>query len=143
MLLEYAYDLVESSKRGQKGVQVKCYEEAVTIAERVKRRQTKLQDEAMELLEKRIQEQNLLDNAVLLLLCKPGEIEKNIAGLVANKLQAKYQKPTAVLIYNKTKDDKEPVYRGSMRNYSLSPIEDFKGELEKTGEIEFCAGQDR
>ena len=27
-----------------------------------------------------------------------------------------------------------------MRNYSLSPVDDLKSELEKTGEIEFCAG---
>lgn len=140
MLTQYAFDDVESSKRGEKGQLVPRYDEAVTIAERVKRRQTKLQDESMELLENKIEDENLLDNAIILCLCEPGEVEKNIQGLVANKLQAKYQKPAAVLTYSKTIDDDEPYYRGSMRNYSLSPVHDLKSELERTNEIEFCAG---
>ena len=140
MLLEYAFEDTESSKRGAKGVKVPLYEEAITVAERVKRRQTKLQDESMELLENKIEEENLLDNAIILCLCEPGEVEKNISGLCANKLQAKYQKPAAILTYSKTINDDEPYYRGSMRNYSLSPIQNLKDELEKTGEIEFCAG---
>lgn len=140
MLLEYAFEDTESSKRGAKGVKVPLYEEAVTVAERVKRRQTKLQDESMELLENKIEEENLLDNAIILCLCEPGEVEKNISGLCANKLQAKYQKPAAILTYSKTINDEEPYYRGSMRNYSLSPIQNLKDELEKTDEIEFCAG---
>ena len=140
MLIQYAFEDVESSKRGHKGELVPLYEEAVTVAERVKRRQTKLQNESMDLLRKKIEEENLLDNAIILLLCKPGDVEKNIAGLVANKIQAEYQKPAAILIYSKTIDDDEAYYRGSMRNYSLSPIENLKNELEKTGEIEFCAG---
>lgn len=140
MLLEYAFEDTESSKRGEKGKSVPLYEEAVTVAERVKRRQTKLQDESMELLENKIEEENLLDNAIILCLCEPGEVEKNISGLCANKLQAKYQKPAAILTYSKTINDDEPYYRGSMRNYSLSPIQNLKDELEKTEEIEFCAG---
>lgn len=143
MLLEYAFEDTESSKRGEKGKLVPLYEEAVTVAERVKRRQTKLQDESMELLENKIEEENLLDNAIILCLCEPGEVEKNIAGLCANKIQAKYQKPAAILTYSKTINDDEPYYRGSMRNYSLSPIQNLKDELEKTEEIEFCSGQDR
>lgn len=140
MLLEYTFEDTESSKRGEKGVKVPLYEEAVTVAERVKRRQTKLQDESMELLENKIEEENLLDNAIILCLCEPGEVEKNISGLCANKIQAKYQKPAAILTYSKTINDDEPYYRGSMRNYSLSPIQNLKDEVEKTGEIEFCAG---
>lgn len=136
MLLEYAFEDIESSKRGEKGKLIPVYEEAVTVAERVKRRQTKLQDESMELLESKIEEENLLDNAIILCLCEPGEVEKNLQGLCANKIQAKYQKPAAILTYSKTIEDDEPYYRGSMRNYSLSPVDDLKSQLEKTGEIE-------
>lgn len=138
--LETAFEEVESSKRGEKEKLVPAYQEAITIAERVKRRQTKLQDESMELIEKKIEDEKLLDNAIILCLCKPGEIERGLQGLCANKLQAKYQKPAAVLTYNKTIQDDEPYYRGSMRNYSLSPTQNLKEELRKTGEIEFCEG---
>ena len=51
----------------------------------------------MELLEKKIKEENLLNHKVLLFLLEPGQIDRNIAGLVANKLMAKYQRPVCVL----------------------------------------------
>lgn len=142
MLTQYAFEKVESSKRGEKGVHVFHYQEAVTTAERVKRRQDKLTQETVELLERRIQEQHLTDNAILLLLCEPGEVEANIAGLVANKLQAKYQHPTLVLRRTKTKDDKEYVYRGSARNYSFSPVKNMRTLCESTGELTLAAGHE-
>lgn len=140
MLTLHAFEKIDSSKRGHKGEQVLLYEEAVVIAERVKRRQTKLQDESMALLEEKIQKKHLLDNAIILLLCEPGQVEKSIAGLTANKIQAKYQRPAAVLTYSKTKNDREPFYRGSMRNYGLSPVKDLKSELERTGQMEYVQG---
>lgn len=140
MLEQYAHTMVPCSKRGCKGQEWELWQEAVLVAQRVKRRQTKLQDEAMAFLENKIQEEHLNDNAIILLLVEPGQVERNLAGLCANKIQAKYQKPCAILIRSKQKDDTEDYYRGSMRNYSLSPVDDLKSELEKTGEIEFCAG---
>lgn len=140
MLLEYAFDDVESSKRGEKGKLVPLYQEAITIAERVKRRQTKLQNEAIELFDNKIKENNLLDNSILLFLCQPGEVEKTIAGLIANKEQAKYQKPCLVLTKTKTIDDDQYYYRGSARNYSLSEKDNLKKEIDLTGCAEYTAG---
>lgn len=140
MLTQYAFDKVESSKRGAKGVQVYRYQEAITIADRVKRRQDKLTQETVELLERRIQEQHLTDNAILLLLCEPDEVEANITGLCANKIQAKYQHPTLVLRRTKTKDDKEYFYRGSGRNYSYCSIGDMRQLCESTGLVEYASG---
>lgn len=139
-LSQYAFNTVLSSKRGHKGEQIPLYEKAVQIANSVKRRQTKLQDDAMSLLDKRIEEENLLDNSVIVLLCNPGEVEKNIAGLLANKYQAKYQRPCLVLTKSKTKDDNEYFYRGSMRNYSMSEIEDFKKLCEESNCCEWVRG---
>lgn len=93
----YAFEKIESGKRGHKGELVPRVEEAVRIATNVKARQTKLQDSTMALLEKRIQSDGLSNNSIIVLACEPGEVEKNIAGLVANKIQAKYQRPTLVL----------------------------------------------
>lgn len=140
MLEQYANTMVPCSKRGCKGQEWELWQEAVLVAQRVKRRQTKLQDETMAFLEDKIQKEHLNDNAIILLLVEPGQVERNLAGLCANKIQAKYQKPCAILIRSKQKDDEEDYYRGSMRNYSLSPIQNLKDELEKTNEIEFCAG---
>ena len=55
----------------------------------------------MELLEKQIYEHDLLRHKVLLFLLEPGQIDKNIAGLIANKLMAKYQRPVCVLTRTK------------------------------------------
>lgn len=139
MLTQYAFDKVDSSKRGAHE-QVYRYQEAVTVADRVKRRQDKIVNETMEILDSKIQEQHLTDNAVLLLLCEPDEVEANHCGLIANKCQAKYQHPTLVLRKTKNKDDKEYFYRGSCRNYSFCSADNLKEMLEKTGDMEFVAG---
>lgn len=139
-LQQYAFEKIESGKRGHKGELVPRVEEAVRIATNVKARQTKLQDSAMDLLEKRIRDNNLQDNAIIVLTCEPGEVEKNIAGLVANKIQAKYQHPTLVLTRNKTQEEKEYYYRGSARNYSFSEIEDMRQLCLDTEDVEYAQG---
>lgn len=139
-LTRYAFEKIESGKRGHRGELVPRVEEAVRIATNVKARQTKLQDSAMDLLEKRIRDNSLQDNAIIVLTCEPGEVEKNIAGLVANKIQAKYQHPTLVLTRNKTQEEKEYYYRGSARNYSLSEIEDLRAVCLETDLVEYAQG---
>ena len=140
MLLMYAFDKIESGKRGHKGELVPRVEEAIRIAANVKARQTKLQDAAMDLLERRIQSERLTENGIIICCCEPGEVEKNLAGLVANKIQAKYQHPCLVLTRSKGKDDKEYYYRGSARNYSMSEIEDMRQLCENTGDVEYAQG---
>ncbi len=138
----YAFEEIPSGKRGHKGELVPRVEEAVRIATNVKARQTKLQDTTMALLEQKINQNNLLDNAILILQCEPGEVEKNLAGLVANKIQAKYQRPCLVLIKTKTKDDNEIFYRGSARNYNMSEIQDMRQLCEDTGLVEYAQGHE-
>lgn len=80
MLEQYAHEMVPCSKRGCKGQEWELWQEAVLVAQRVKRRQTKLQDETMAFLENKIQEEHLNDNAIILLLVEPGQVERNLAG---------------------------------------------------------------
>lgn len=140
MLNHFAFDEVPSSKRGDNGKLVYRYREAVTIAERVKRNQDKLAQESMELFDKKIQDQHLDNNAIIIITCEPDEVEGSVAGLTANKLQAKYQHPCLVLRRSRNINDEEDFYRGSGRNYSHCPIENFKDMCEKTGLTEFQAG---
>ena len=139
-LTMYAFEKIESGKRGHKGELVPRVEEAVRIATNVKARQTKLQDATMVLLEKRIAENKLTENAIIVLTCEPGEVEKNIAGLVANKIQAKYQHPCLVLTKSQTVEDKEPFYRGSARNYSMSENQDLRSTCLETDLVEYAQG---
>lgn len=80
MLEQYAHVMVPCSKRGCKDQEWELWQEAVLVAQRVKRRQTKLQDETIAFLENKIQEEHLNDNAIILLLVEPGQVERNLAG---------------------------------------------------------------
>ena len=98
MLKHEAFKELPSTKRGHKlGETEKVVEQAIRIATNVKARQTKAQDAGMEKIEQMIEDQDLLSHKVLLFLLEPGEIDKNIAGLIANKIMAKYQRPVCIL----------------------------------------------
>ena len=98
MLKFKAFEKLLSTKRGHAvGEMETLVEQATRVVTNVKARQTKAQDAGMELLERMIEEKNLLRYKVLLFLLEPGQIDKNIAGLCANKIMAKYQRPTCVL----------------------------------------------
>ena len=140
MLQMYAFDMVPSGKRGHKGEDAYLVEEAVRICANVKARQTKTQDTTMALLESRIKDESLLDNGIIIFTCEPGQVEKNLAGLVANKIQAKYQRPCLVLSKSKTENDDEYYYRGSARNYGRSEIDDLRQLCEETGLVEYAQG---
>jgi len=88
----------------------------------IKARQDKESKKAMEVLEERIIEKNLLDNKILF-VDGTGLIEnKSLSGLIAQKIASKYQKPCVIL---KKKDG--ITYGGSARNYSsMSVIDDLK-----------------
>ena len=128
MLLYEAFKEVPSTKRGHKpGEMERIVDQAVRISTNVKNRQTKSQDTSLELLEKRIQNENLLNHKVLLFTLDPGQVDPNIAGLIANKFAAKYQRPCCIL--TKTEDG----YVGSARGYERSGITNFKDICEQSG----------
>lgn len=146
----HAFDIVLSDKRGHKlGETEQLVVQAIRTADRVKRRQTEAQDTAMEMLEKMIDEQNLMAHKVLLFLLEPGKIERSIAGLAANKIMGKYQRPCAVL----TKCQRELEgyclpegatryyrYEGSARGCDAKGIYEFKDICESTGLSQYVAG---
>lgn len=138
MLTMKALEKIPSGKRGHKGEMIPRVEEAVRIVTNIKARQTKAQDAAMALIEKKIEEENLLDNAIILCLLEPGEIEQNLAGLAANKIQAKYQRPTLVL--TKFTNGNNISYRGSARNYNKCPEQKMREVLEGSGLVSYATG---
>ena len=98
MLNFKAFEKIPSNKRGHRpGEMEQIYVQAVRTVTNVKNRQTRAQDAGIALLEKMIEDYNLLDHKVLLFLLEPGQIDKNIAGLIANKFMSKYQRPCCIL----------------------------------------------
>lgn len=139
MIKYSAFVQIPSNKRGHKpGDMETVLDQALRTVTNVKNRQTRAQDACMELLEKRILANDMMQHKVLLFLMKPGEIEPNIAGLVANKIMAKYQRPTCIL--TRVEDENFIYYRGSARGYERSGITDFKDICENTGLVEYAQG---
>lgn len=152
MLKYKAFNILPSTKRGHSlGETEQLVEQAMRVVANVKARQTKAQDAGLDLLEQMIQSQNLLNHKVLLFLLEPGQIDRNIAGLSANKLMAKYQRPVCVLTKVTEYQDaglpwEEPssqaivTYQGSARGCDKVGINDFKSICAETGVCEYCTG---
>lgn len=153
MLKFKAFNKILSNKRGHKpGEMEQLYVQAIRTATNVKNRQTRAQDAGLEFLEKMIQENNLLDHKVLLFLLEPGQIDKNIAGLIANKFMAKYQRPCCILtkvetiIATEVPGRTAPLmktvisYQGSARGCDKTGVTEFKDICEQTGCIMFAEG---
>lgn len=151
MLTHEAFEEIPSNKRGHKpGEMERVVDQAVRMSTNVKNRQTKTQDASIELLEKRIEKEKLLDRKVLLFTLEPGEVDPNIAGLIANKFAAKYQRPCCILTKSMQIDpahtfinqDGEElyvtsasrvIYQGSARGYELTGMTTFKDVCEASG----------
>lgn len=150
MLKHEAFKMIPSTKRGHKlGEEEKIVEQAIRTCTNVKNRQTRAQDAGIELLEHMIAEQNLLDHKVLLFLLEPGQVDRNIAGLIANKFMAKYQRPCCILTKvseNIVSDDPADLgkrrfsYQGSARGYDKSGITNFKDICENSGHVMYAQG---
>lgn len=136
MLDEYAYTVVESTKRGHKsGDTETIVEQALRTCTNVKNRQTKAETAAMELLEQElVKNPDSLKLSFLPFILEPGQIESGVAGLAANKMMAKYQRP--VFILTRVGD----YYRGSARGYTKTGIESFKDICAATGLTEYTMG---
>ena len=141
MLQMYAFDEIPSTKRGHKpGDMETVVTQAIRVVTNVKARQTKTQDSMMAKIEQRITDEHMMDHKVLLFLMEPGEIDKNIAGLVANKIMAKYQRPVCIL--TKGTIDDEIVYQGSCRGCDKVGVNNFKTILDNTGLVVYATGHE-
>ena len=153
MLKFKAFNMIPSTKRGHKpGEMERVVDQALRVATNVKSRQTRTQDAAVEKITKMIEQQNLMEHKVLLFLLQPGQVDSNIAGLIANKIMAEYQRPVCMLTKVEEKDENiiltsnppQPkinvYYRGSARGYDKSGIESFKDICSRTGLIEYAEG---
>ena len=120
------------------GKEITVIERAISVCESVKRRQTKIETDTMEFIEKKIKENNMMEHKVLLFLLEPGQVDRNVAGLVANKIMAKYQRPCCIL----TRVDNEGVlsFQGSARGCDKVGITEFKDICAATGYTMYEAG---
>ena len=139
-MLEWrSHDMIPSTKRGFKGTVETRLEQAGRTCFNVKSRQKKNQDKSLENIEDIIAELDLLQNKILIVPTEQEDVDKNLAGLIANQLASKYARPTLVLrrIEN---DDNIITYEGSGRNYGKSRLEDFRQFCIDTGLVMYAEG---
>ena len=146
MLKYEAFQMIDSNKRGHKlGEQERLVDQAVRMSTNVKNRQTREQDKMMEELESLMLNLGLLDHKVILFTLNNKELNRNIAGLIANKIANKYQRPCCIL--SKVEEENTNIrstsnppqkyfkitYQGSARGYEATGITNFKTICEAAG----------
>ena len=152
MLDHRGYELIPSTKRGCKGQTETRVEQACRNCTNIKNRQTKARDVALETIERIIEEKNLLNNKILVIKLDTFEADKNLTGLIANQLMAKYQRP--VLLLNKTYYDMSLYtpegelieartavsWEGSGRGYDKSKFDNLREFLKESDLILYAEG---
>ena len=134
MLNHCAYDMIPSTKRGEKGKTETIVTQAVRNSTNVRNRQKKARDNGFEYVEQIIAANNLDKNKIIVVQVSE-DLDKNLTGLIANQLMAKYQKP--VLLVRETD---EGLLQGSARGYDKSELKDLKSFLLESGFMEYAEG---
>ena len=135
-----AYDRIPSTKRGASGQMETRVEQACRNSTNIKNRQTKSRNISLETIEAIIKENNLLENKILAVKLDGYNVDKNLTGLVANQLMAKYQRP--VLILNKVINEDTGVvsWEGSGRGYDKSRFDNLREFLKESNLAMYAEG---
>ena len=134
--------VIPSTKRGHKGEEELQGEQAIRLLTNIKNRQKRQRDDAFDTYEKHITDQYLNENSIILVDTK-SKVNKNLNGLVANQIMAKYQRPTLVVSLETVEDEsgeKKEFYMGSARNFETKVLENFKEFINESGLAEFAEG---
>ena len=141
-MLEYkANEEVPSTKRGHKGETELLAEQAARVAKNVKAGQDRARDKLCTTFDELIESKNLLENKILALKMPDSTQEdRNITGLVANKLMSKYQRPVLV-VSKKVLGDGSIHWAGSGRNGG-DGLESFQKFLIDSNLVDWAQGHD-
>ena len=141
-MLDYrGYEQVPSTKRGCKGQTETRVEQACRNCLNIKNRQTKARDTSLSVIEQIIEENNLLNHKFLVVKLESDySTDRNLTGLIANQLMAKYQRP--VLLLNKVTNSEtgEVSWEGSGRGYDKSKCDNLREYLKSTDLVMYAEG---
>lgn len=128
---------VECFKRGATGTYTSVMEEAARESTNAKSRQKRIQEKMMELIEKRIIEDDLLKNKVLFVELDEtfDDIPPELNGLTAAKVGDKYNRPILVGRLNSQKE-----LRGSIRGVSTNEVPPLRDFLLESGLFTYVSG---
>lgn len=129
---------VPSTKRGAKdGDTETAAEQTARVATNARNRQNKIKDQAIELIEFKIQKEELDQNNVIVVEVEPEDnIPQEMSGLIAMAIVSKYNKPCLIVRRNS-----EGFLRGSGRNNeSFQELPNLKEFLETSKYFEYVQG---
>lgn len=105
------------------------------VCNNVKQRQDTEVRKFMEKIEKKIEEENLLQNSIVIIDGTDILTKSTVTGLVANKLTSKHKRPVVIL-----KSFTDELFGGSGRGYDKGAIDNFREFLIDLNLFEKCAG---
>ena len=131
---------LQSTKRGAKPGEVEtAAEQTARVGKNAKARQDKLKEKAIDLIDFKIQKEDLLANNIILVELDPMDnVPQELTGLIAMAIVTKYHKP--VLIGRRNSKDE---VQGSIRSDgNFNGLPSFKTFLENSGLLLYAAGHD-
>lgn len=133
-MLDYrGYEQIPSTKRGCKGQTETRVEQACRNCSNIKNRQTKARDASLSVIEHIIEEKQLLDHKILVVKLEPEfATDRNLTGLIANQLMAKYQRPVLLLNRVINPETKAVTWEGSGRGYDKSKFDNLRKFLSES-----------
>lgn len=130
--------LLQSTKRGAKPDDTEtAAEQTARVGKNAKTRQDKLKEKALDLIDFKIQKEELDTNNIIIVEVEPEDnIPQEISGLIAMAVVTKYNKPCLIVRRNN-----EDLLQGSARNNgNFSDLPDLKQYLGDSGYFEYVAG---
>lgn len=94
------------------------------------------------MIEDKIEKECLLDNKILIICLDEASFDRGITGLIANKIMAKYQTPTLLLIKGIDQDG-NIIWSGSGRGPGACGLDDFRGFCQDSGYCYLAQGHPR
>ena len=133
-MLDYrAYEQVPSTKRGCKGQYETRVEQACRNCTNIKRNQAKATDASLSIIEHIIEDKNLTENKIIAVkLDRNHATNRNLTGLIANQLMAKYKHPI-LLLTQVQQEDGSIAWEGSGRGYDTSNFSDLRSFIRDSG----------
>ena len=129
-----------STKRGAKEGDIEiAYKQAARVAKNVKAKQDRLKDKALDIIDYKIQKDNLNDNNIIIVeINDEDKIPNELTGLLAQNIVSKYNRPAFVV-----RCDSKGILRGSARNNSnFQDLPSLKSFLDESGYFEMVAGHE-
>lgn len=128
-----AYEQIPSTKRGCKNQFETRVEQACRNCTNIKRNQAKATDASLDVIEHIIQEKDLTKNKIIAVkLDENHATNRNLTGLIANQLMAKYKHP--ILLLTKIRqEDGSIAWEGSGRGYDTSNFSDLRSFIKDSG----------